>query len=65
VSRRYIHFGDAEEKTCFFLCESYILRNLYNLIAALFFIYEHLKFPASAFHDFNKRVEGKKQTFAK
>jgi hypothetical protein len=22
--------------------------------AALFFIYEHLKLPASAFHDFNK-----------
>jgi hypothetical protein len=22
--------------------------------AALFFIHEHLKFPASAFHDFNK-----------
>jgi hypothetical protein len=31
--------------------------------AALFFIHKHLKFPASAFHDFNKI--GKKQTFAK
>jgi hypothetical protein len=33
--------------------------------AALFFIYEYLKPPASAFHDLNERNEGKKQTFAK
>jgi hypothetical protein len=36
--------------------------------AALFFIYEHLKLPAtpaSAFHDFNKEYIGKKTTFAK
>jgi hypothetical protein len=33
--------------------------------AALLFIHEHLKFPASVFHDFNKEKIGKKQTFAK
>jgi hypothetical protein len=32
--------------------------------AALLFIHEHLKFPASVFHDFNKKI-GKKKTFAK
>jgi hypothetical protein len=33
--------------------------------AALFFIHKHMKFPASAFHDFNKEQIGKKKTFAK
>jgi hypothetical protein len=33
--------------------------------AALFFIYEHLKPPASAFHDFNKEQIGKKTNFCK
>jgi hypothetical protein len=54
-----LNFDNAEEKTIriievfmFFLCESYILRNLYHLL--LCFLYEHLKFPASAFHNFNK-----------
>ena len=69
MSRRYIlllftillNFDNAEEKTIhiievfmFFLCDSYILRNSVITFAALFFIHEHLKFPASAFHDFNK-----------
>jgi hypothetical protein len=47
-----------------FLCESYILRNLYHLLLC-FFIYEHLKLPASVFHDFNKEKIGKKTNFCK
>jgi hypothetical protein len=33
--------------------------------AALFFMYEHLKPPASAFHDFNKEWIGEKTNFCK
>ena len=33
--------------------------------AALFFIHKHLKFPASAFHDFNKEYIGEKTNFCK
>ena len=39
-------------KHVFFMQELYF--EAFISFAALFFIYEHLKPPASAFHDFNK-----------
>jgi hypothetical protein len=38
--------------SCFFMRELYFEE--FISFAALLFIHEHLKFPASAFHDFNK-----------
>ena len=50
-----------QRKNCTYYRSSHVffMRELYIeefiSFAALFFIYEHLKLPASAFHEFNKQ----------